>query len=528
MTDDRKSPWMFIIAVLVLVVVAVTAFVVVSDSTGIIIGRDAGYHAYVFFHQVFPSVSLGDLLADRQGQQRPDYGPAFVLLTTPFRALFGTYPSSFFAVNLFVLMLTFVLFAAMFSRMGVYPGWILIFGLCLIGSRLGTLIYFTYNIDAISTLATLGAFYVMAIDQKAASTRLPQVCAVLLFCVFVRVNTLIYLLVPVLFFALKIKNEGRAAQTTRAATKAFADRYAWTIAGATLFVLCVLYYWPKRAFFSPGNLAANNNFNFHPDAGLTLWTAQNWTWFFDRLSLVYAPALWVALLPLAAYGFWRLLPGRRLSAALFLFAPCLFYSLIIGTRKVEYLAPTFVMVLFFGIAGLAKLSNRPAKWAATAFLLIVSVAQFFFTLNNAAPLAMLSAQQFPNRVILRGLSPAENIAGKFIDRKGSFELAHRLIEVALPNKSGAVAVLSKYDYHKVPAPVVPVLESAPAGTSITELNDPFELSGRRFDLLLYSTDQGEDFLPPEPIGSLYRKALTLDLWQVDRVHVFLPKRPNAP
>lgn len=522
--NDTKPNWIGPLAGLAIpAAMGLLGFALFSSLAGIITGRDAGFHAYVFLLNADADSILGTLRGLFEGIQA-DYGPIHYLLCVPFWFAMGTVPTAFALPNLIILFCTLGLLAATLRRLDTPVGWTLVAGIALVGSNMGVGMYYSLNVDAIYTLAILAAFTAMIAPGPVSTSRWPTVFAAVLFCLLARLNTALYLLVPLAYQVALFFLERRRGESLGRVVASLVSRPIWLIALVAMMAMSLVYYGPKVEHFMPWNLVKGFNFHANPQAGVQFWSWANWTWFLRRVPQALPPALAIGLIPFAVYGWWKALVGRRVVTALFVAVPWLLYTLIVGTRKIEYIAPSLVLLLILGVVGIARVQNRVVKWGAVAFVLIVSTAQFFHSLGSPAPLSILAHHSLPNRVASRMLGwTCENLLHP--DRVGVFDLSRRLAgEVVPPGQKGRMGILIQ-DENFGAISAWPLMENAPGRVDIRTFKDVAAMADVPLDLVLWVEFPWKKDLAAPEIPDRYRYIMTLELWQVDRIKVYLPKRP---
>ena len=526
--DHLKQParrWIFAAAVFLLVLLALLAFAGFYSQVGYVTGRDAGNHAYLLFAQYYPHQTAHLLVANLIQPRKPQYGPALYLLTSLAWLQYKAIPATFGVVNLLMFFMCLGVLSRTLLRLKTDPAWILLLGLLLLFSRSGTVVFLTYNIDGIYTLGILVAFHYLIVANEKTTSLMPHALFALLLCAYVRINTLFYLLVPLLFFAIRLIRERPTGSDCKAMFARFFHVPLISLGVLALLVLNLKFYLHNVDFFYPSSVLGNADFYAKSDIGVELWSLENWLWYPTRLPLALAPVIWLFALPLAIFGVLKTLPGRKLDVALFVLVPMGLYSLIIGTRYIEYLIPSLIVVLLFAVAGLAQIQSRPIKMALVAGLLFFSAAQFQVSLYAPDPIPQLSERNSINALIRRVLCPAPDFLGinSSLGSKGDYKLARRLLPMLLSKKKNPSIALFSDSSGDIYPTFVPILEGIDFPVRMQAFARDQEVSWERFDLILYAKKRSDKVQPPAPIREEFAPIVTLDLWQEDRVFVYLPK-----
>jgi hypothetical protein len=508
------------VSAILLVVLALSVFYVINTNNGVITGRDATHHSMYFLHFVYPEADPGQMFRHFTNADRPDYGPSLRLALLPFWLEFGTRPAAFHAVNLVVLFGFLLLIARILRRLELDSSWTLLFGLLLLGSHIGLQMFFTLNYDALYALAVMLGFYFFVLDERPLIARWPALLAIALLALLIRINTLIYLFVPFVFLLIRLKKETRGGRIgSRIASAAF-EHPVWLILVMGIAGADLAYYLPKLSHLTPSQLSVNNNLNFEPGLGVTLWSLKNWTWFASRLTDAVAPAIWVVLTPIAILGWWRSFASRRVTVALFALFPALLYTLIIGTRKIEYIAPSILLFLLCATLGFAQLKRAAIKLPILALILFVGTSQFWWSLDKLSPLPMYPSQTAPNHRVRSLLS--DQLIELYPGQAGSYALAGRLLDIVLPEeRQGRVGCFS-VDTKIGLASFAPLLENSPTRAQVVSLDRLDEPSVQELDLLLVMERTPSDFTLPENLSKRFRLVSQLDLFQSETVAVYLP------
>lgn len=351
-------------AFVLLVALTVGVFLAVHHGDSVISGRDCEYHTLRFFNYAYQ-------WTDHKFPTAYQYGPLLPLATFPLWALLGPVPEALCGTNLLVFLALLVLLALTLRRLETDPAWIALLGTILAMSPLGFELFSTYNLDTLTVLAVMIAFHVMIAPSDTNLRNLPALCAVILFCTLVRPTTLIYLAVPILYQAYLFATD-RPSRTTGQS----GGGVAWVVL-ALLMVANAIYYGHKIPDIVH-HLTTHHDFSLDNTRYVAgLWTVENWTWFFRRLPETLHWALWFALAPLALFGWMRVFPTRAAKAAgaLFLFFPLVVFSFILGTRYVQYIAPSIVLFVLLAVVGISRISKKALQ--AVAIVIVVALGAMF-------------------------------------------------------------------------------------------------------------------------------------------------------
>jgi hypothetical protein len=514
-----------IAALALLLILAAGQFAMFHLFNGVMVGRDSSQHAMSFLFSFAGQSWNPEFLHHFNTIEEPQYGPAFRLLTLPAWLAFGTYPFALSAVNFFIGIIVLVLGGFTLRRLGAKPSWILAFGLLLLGSQFWLRVFLTYNYDAIYAAAGLFGFTALIAKRDRCAIHFPVWCAALLFCAFIRLNTLIYLLVPSLFLMAPLIFGPRRSRSWILVGRSFRQRRAWWSLTIGLLLVDLWYYIPKLGEMFH-KIFTHPDFQFHDDWGpkVTLWSWENWTWFFSHLPQAIAPGILLIFVPIAIWAWWKL-PRRRLVVALFTLVPLGFYCLIIGTRQIEFIAPSILLLILFMAFGLSQITDRKLRWPALVFVLVFGFAQFWNGVFHFPPIPFAQHDGTMNRALEKTLSFSRIFPDE--ESLGTYETAHHILPVLFSDdQKRSVGAITLHDW--VPRlALVPMLwsvfEDSPAHISTTAFEPPNRAAMHDLDALLVFDDAKPGDRIPEAIKGKYRTILSLRLYQVYQAHVMLPR-----
>ena len=392
----------FVPAFLVLAAVSLAGLLAFYALIDFVPGRDSDMHVRLFYESFAPTerIYLPLLLANYV-----NYGPVLKVLTFAVRSFLGDAPLTFGATNFVVFLLTCLLLARTLRRLGTDPAWGRVLGLTLLGTSVGLSAYYQYDVDAVYILAGLLAFDAILLSDRPRGSDLAANGAVSLFCLLVRLNALVYLIVPWAYWLTRWARSGDPASASpvgRRASRVLAAPIGRLAAAAALLAWSLACYLPLRGWIwqvlTHGQDAAPDFDVRSTIVAPGLWTWANWLWFPARLPRMFSPATLAVLAPLAAAGFWRGARGRRAWVLLYAAVPALLYSFVMGTRKVEYIGPTIALVVVFAVHGLAGLRRPGARLGIAALLLALAAGQAWWQLFGLPPCPLLPDRAAPNRL----------------------------------------------------------------------------------------------------------------------------------
>ena len=263
-----------------------------------------------------------------------------------------------------------------------------------------------------------------------------------------------------------------------------------------------------------------------------LWTVENWTWFLRTLPAMVAPGICALLLPFSAIGWWRGFPGRRVAVLLFLFVPIVGFSLIIGVRNPEYIAPSVILSLLFAMHGISRVRRVGFRMAIVTVILFLGLSQFWVGVFGFQPIPRLAPQSFSNRLVRAMLSNPTNyiapLKPAFRD-VGDYKLLHRLLSTMFQeDEKATVCILNtseKMNIDMCYAILSPIFEKKPTCVNVAKLSEPSCIGAFPCDALLVFDDdvgEGKTEALDDMIEADFRKAISLTIFHRIYVHVYLP------
>ena len=364
-----------------LAAIAAAIFLAAYAQYDYIPGRDSSVHVTAFYNSFFSESHWTRQIFQNDFQ----YGIALPSLTYPFWRVLGSAPATFGLVNLFAFFMMMWIAALVFKRLSADPDWVLPLGLLVLCSFIGTRIFLQYNLDGLYTLAAIGAFFLLIVDVERTHRDWVLQGTFVVFCLLVRLNLLIYLAVPIAYQLVYGFSKKQFRPVVAAMESVRKHRYLSVVCLAMVFLL-LRDYLPDVPHILR-RLAGNADFDFSNTKIVAgLWTWENWLWFIQR-SVRATPYLWVFVsVPLAVVGWWKFFPGKRTVVFLFAVVPLVFYSFILGTRKVEYLMPSYVVWQLCAVLGVQAFRSKTIRLAFVAVILFLCSSQLWVSFFNLPPI----------------------------------------------------------------------------------------------------------------------------------------------
>ena len=488
-------------------------------------GRDVGHHVLSFLDILGPQKSPTSFFSFLVGDSHIQYGPGLKAVYYAFWKPLGTYPSTFVGVNLVALFCSFVLMAYILRRTKTNPAWVLVASIVLTGSWLGTRIYYSVGIDAVYTLGALAAFAVIVLPEPS-KLPWPVIGTVIFASLFLRLNALFYLVAPLGYLIVTERLWRPSSQPIVQIVNACKKRWFWSALAIVFGAGVVLFYGTKVDDYVTTFLPASVNFGHVDDLNITLWSWSNWSWFVRYLPEFLAPGVLVVLVPAAVAGWWWGFKTKRLAVALFALVPVFLYTLVIGTRYVEYITPSLILLMVCAVMGIGRIKSFSLRAILAGYLILVSLLQLFLTLGANWPLVTVGTWSPPDSVIRRMLTPTDNLGFKLYGR-GRFATAHRLLDTALPKDRESLLGLMGFEKDCLmptcmPATLAPFLESTHVPLRYQAFDSAQAVQAARPDLLLVL----ELAAPSQPafpaVPRSYREVFALIVIEELVVHAYLP------
>ena len=213
--------------------------------------------------------------------------------------------------------------------------------------------------------------------------------------------------------------------------------------------------------------------------------------------------------------------------------PLVPYSLIMGTRQIEYVGPSIVVFVLLAACGVAMVRRAAIRGALLALLLAVSLPGVW-QIVGLPPLGSLQRSAAVDRLASTLYAGAP---GSIADRPewiGRESEARELAGVLWASGARRIAIVDRFPEPHIPFQarglLDPLVADRPADAVVESIEDPARLAAERWDAVLVAVGEGTDPhpAPPAELTDGYRPAVSLPLYEGMTARIDLPREGGRP